>query len=188
MNNPVRSFMQRFEAGYLRKISSLEQQATVLEIGCGQGVGTRLINKLFKPKKIVAMDLDEKMVARAKKKTANMKNIDLSVGNAASLQFKDKSFDAVFDFGIIHHIPNWQDCVSEIHRVLKPGGELVMEDLSHETFHNTWLGRFLKRVLHHPYEDMFKRQEFFTHLKKTGFKVEKKYENRYWFSLVARKG
>ena len=45
--------------------------------------------------------------------------------DATALQFPDASFDIVYTFGVLHHIPEVDGAVAQIRRVLKPGGELV---------------------------------------------------------------
>jgi SAM-dependent methyltransferase len=45
--------------------------------------------------------------------------------DATALQFPDRSFDVVYTFGVLHHIPNVERAIAHIRRVLKPGGELV---------------------------------------------------------------
>jgi SAM-dependent methyltransferase len=47
-------------------------------------------------------------------------------GNAISLDFPDSTFDVVYSFGVLHHIPDVEKAVAEIRRVLKPGGELLV--------------------------------------------------------------
>lgn len=47
-------------------------------------------------------------------------------GNATSLDFPDGTFDVVYSFGVLHHIPEAEKAVAEIYRVLRPGGELLV--------------------------------------------------------------
>src|SRR5271157_6253713 len=108
MNNPVRRVIQeRYEIKILRKMSPIKNIGTALEIGCGSGNGARLIKKYFSARKIIAVDLDEKMIRLAKKRHGGLATF--LVMDASKLDFPDKTFDAIFDFGIIHHIPNWKD-------------------------------------------------------------------------------
>jgi methylase of polypeptide subunit release factors len=61
MNNPIRAFIQeKHEIAVLRKMFSLANIENALEIGCGNGYGTKLIKKYFRPRRIDAVDLDEK--------------------------------------------------------------------------------------------------------------------------------
>jgi ubiquinone/menaquinone biosynthesis C-methylase UbiE len=171
MNNPIRGFIQeRIELKNILSLVQLEKGKTVLEIGCGNGHGTKLIKKYFNPEKIVAIDLDPNMIKIAKRSNKDS-SVLFSVGDAANLPtIPDNSFDAIFDFGIIHHIPNWEDCLNELKRLLKPGGLLILEDLSIETFSTTF-GRMIRQVLDHPYNEMFTKKEFIEYLEKLGFKV-----------------
>jgi len=58
MNNPIRAHIQdRIEAKEFGRLSSLPPDKVVLEIGCGNGTGTKLIKKYFSPKEIYAVDL-----------------------------------------------------------------------------------------------------------------------------------
>ena len=68
MNNPVRSWIQRnIEIKpFLHHSSS--KGGVILEIGCGNGYGTKLINKYFQPKQIIGIDIDEKMIKAATKR------------------------------------------------------------------------------------------------------------------------
>ena len=81
------------------------------------------------------------------------------VVDASKLDFPDESFDAIFDFGIIHHIPNWKNCIGKLRRVLKDGGKLILEALSIDTFSGS-PGRLYKSLLTHPYDQMFSTEEF----------------------------
>ncbi len=189
MNNTIRNFIQKhIEVKRLRVLSDLSPNKTVLEIGCGAGNGSKLIKKYFQTKRIYATDLDKRMIDIAKKNNKDG-SISFEVQNATRLNFKNNYFDAVFDLGVIHHIQNWKTCLKELKRVLKPDGELIIEDLSIETF-STIFGKIMKKLLDHPYESMHKEEEFSEYLRKIGFKilVHKKYSTliRY-FIIVAKK-
>jgi len=51
---------------------------------------------------------------------------DLRLADAENLPFEDGTFDVAYTFGVIHHTPNTQKAVEEIHRVLKPGGRAII--------------------------------------------------------------
>ena len=189
MNNSIRNLIQKhIEIKRLRKLSNLSPNKAVLEIGCGTGNGSKLIKKYFQTDRIYATDLDKRMIDIAKKKNKD-DSISFEVQSATKLKYKNNNFDAIFDLGVIHHIPNWKDCLKELKRVLKPKGQLIIEDLSIETFSTTF-GKLMKKVLDHPYKSMHKEDEFVEYLKKIGFKivVHKKYSTliRY-FIVVAQK-
>lgn len=169
MNNPIRGLSLRFEAKKLRSMSPATTLERVLEIGCGEGTGAKQILRYWQPKQLDAIDLDPKMIARAKRRIRN-KNVVFRVGDVADLSFAaSNTYDAVFDFGILHHVPNWQDALDELHRVLKPGGLLHIEDGSIEAFTKNRFGRFLHRILDHPYEQMYTKSAFDKSLRKLGF-------------------
>ena len=191
MNSPLRGFVQEIvEIPRIKSIAIVPGNGKVLEIGCGNGQGTQLIQKHFQPRTVVGIDLDPQMIKIARQKDYKGE-ADFQVANVNNLPFKDNTFDAVFDFGIIHHIPNWKKAIEEIVRVTKPDGLLVLEDLSIETFSNT-IGKLARTVLDHPYSQMFEQNEFVQALEKydTEILAERTYSNFEtikYFVVVARK-
>ncbi len=172
INSRIRAYiLDKFEFKEIRRLSTLPSSKVVLEIGCGNGIGARLIKKYFSPLKIYAIDLDQRMIDIAKRNNTD-DSIIFELGDATKLRFKDGQFDAVFDFGVIHHIPNWEDCIKEFKRVLKIGGELIVEDFSVETF-ETVTGRILRKLTKHPYERMYRRMDLIECLKSIGFEIMK---------------
>ena len=79
--------------------------------------------------------------------------------------------DSVMDFGIVHHVPEWKNALAEVHRTLKVHGEFLFEDLSVETWERG-IGIPFKKIADHPYEQMFRTQEFIDELVSLGFAVE----------------
>ena len=171
VNNPLRAFVQRhYEAPRLKRLSTGKADK-VLEVGCGQGAGARIIYEMFSPEQYFGIDLDPRMIRRAKRKAGDLPNATFIEGDVSSLDFPDASFDLVMDFAIVHHVPNWRDALAEIHRVLEVHGEFLYEDLSLETWERG-IGIPFKRIADHPYDQMFRTHEFVDELSSKGFAVE----------------
>jgi ubiquinone/menaquinone biosynthesis C-methylase UbiE len=167
MNNPLRAAIQRrFEARRLLRLGGAMSGGRALEIGCGRGVGIELILRVFGADTVDAFDLDPSMVARARARlSAHGSRARVWVGDATAIGVPDATFDAVFDFGIIHHIPDWRRALAEVHRVLRPGGRFYAEEV---------LRRFIvhpvtRRVLEHPQSDRFDTEDFGRELEAAGF-------------------
>ncbi len=100
------------------------------EIGCGSGYGCRLILEQFGAARVDAVDLDSAMINRASRRLARYGDrVRLAHGSATDLRAAvgagDGAYGAVFDFGIIHHIPGWRSAIGEAARVLGPGGAVL---------------------------------------------------------------
>ena len=186
VNNPSRVFQQKIELGWFKKKMPLKPGAVVLEIGCGRGAGARLIRQAFNPALMHAQDLDIEMIRKARSYLGEAaRNISLAVADSVRIPFKDGSFDAVFDFGVLHHIPDWQAALSEIERVLKPGGVFYIEELYPALY-----GNFITRhILLHPTENLFRSTDIHSALTPPGIPLEATFEvPGMWLLGVAVKG
>lgn len=170
MNNPVRALVQRrYEAVLMERLGGRVEGQSVLEVGCGRGVGTEIIFERFGAREVDAFDLDRDMIARARRRLTGYPSdrLRLFVGDAAAINAPDASYDAVFDFGIVHHVPDWQQAISEISRVLRPGGRFFFEEVTKQA-----LDRWLYRVfLEHPKKNRFTGKEFVAELERQGLSV-----------------
>jgi len=169
MNNPIRAAFQRFfEARRLLRMGGACADGNALEIGCGRGVGIELILDLFGARHVDAFDVDPEMVSLARARTAKHgERVRVWQGDAASIASPDAQYDAVFDFGIIHHVPEWRKAVQEVFRVLKPGGRFYVEEMLARFIENP-IGR---RFFAHPHEDRFDCRGFEHALAESGFKI-----------------
>lgn len=176
MNNPLRAFVQRhYEAPRLMRLAR-RKVGKILEIGCGQGVGAKLIHEMLNPEEYLGIDLDPRMIRRAEKRVGGLPNTKFTVADVTNLEFPDANFDVIVNFAILHHVPNWRSALAEVHRTLKNGGEFLFEDLPFETWERG-IGIPSKKIAVHPYEHIFKKHEFIDELKILGFRVEI-HENR----------
>jgi ubiquinone/menaquinone biosynthesis C-methylase UbiE len=158
LNNPARRMVQRFyEAPLLLRMAGRLDGKRALEIGCGQGFGMEIILGQLGAAEVSGFDLDPRMVAIAQKHISlHAHRAEVSVGDVTDIQAPDQSFDAVFDFGVIHHVPAWENAISEVRRVLKPGGIFVFEEVSKQAL-DRWVYRML---LKHPEENRFTAENF----------------------------
>lgn len=168
MNNPVRAWFQRhLEARRLLALGGPMSGGRALEIGCGRGVGVELILDMFGAQSVDAFDLDPTMVALAQKRLGHHGSVKTFVGSATEIQAANESYDAVFDFGILHHVPNWRRSLREIHRVLKPGGRFYTEEIYAPFLANY----FVDRLLDHPAEGRFVHEQYAEALCEAGFEI-----------------
>lgn len=132
MNNPARAAAQRgFTARHMLRLGGDLSGGRALEIGCGRGVGIEIILDVFRAESVVAFDLDPELVALAEHRVVPLGDrVTLFVGSATDIQAADSTFDAVFDFGVIHQIEQWRRAVAECARVLGPGGRFYFEAVS----------------------------------------------------------
>jgi ubiquinone/menaquinone biosynthesis C-methylase UbiE len=109
----------------------------VLEVGCG--LGTDGINFARAGAVYTGIDLTEASIELARRRfEMEGLNADLKVADAESLPFKGESFDLVYSHGVLHHTPDTERAVGEIHRVLKPGGA-AMVMLYHKNSYNYYV-------------------------------------------------
>jgi ubiquinone/menaquinone biosynthesis C-methylase UbiE len=145
VNNPLRRASQYLEVQWFYRKMPLTAGAKVLEIGCGRGAGAQLINAKFKPKLFFLVDLDMQMIRHARDYLGADKTRNTGYCNASAtfLPFHNGSFDAIFGFGFLHHVLEWQNSLKEIARVLRPGGIYYMLELYPALYQNFITGRLL---------------------------------------------
>jgi arsenite methyltransferase len=112
----------------LGKINTGEQ---VLDIGCGAGVDTILASMMTGPTgNVVGVDIVPEMLQQAEKNLmmTDQKNVNFKKASGEKLPYTVDTFDAVISNGVINLIPDKEAALTEIIRVLKPGGLLMMAD------------------------------------------------------------
>ena len=92
---------------------------SLLDIGCSTGHMTQVYGSVFG--KVVGIDIDESAVRHAEQNN-DLDNVIFSVSDSMSLGFEDDVFDCVTCTQIYEHVPDADRLMSEIYRVLKPGG------------------------------------------------------------------
>jgi ubiquinone/menaquinone biosynthesis C-methylase UbiE len=159
---------KRLRRGVVPKLIALggrTEGLEVLDIGSGPGECVAGEIEEFGASRATAIDIDPKMVNRASHRLAEYGDRATVVqGDVTHLSYENEAFDAVFNFAVLHHVPDWRAGLREIARVLKVGGRLFSQD--HDVANHDWLSRHL--FLHPP--DRFTNVEFLHELTNVGLR------------------
>jgi len=186
VNSPLRFLIQQRETRFFKRLRDLQPGARCLEIGCGHGAGARIIINAFQPAQLDGLDIDPLMIRLALRRQRKWaaERLRFLVGDAQNLPYVDGSMDAVFNFGIIHHLEDWRQGISEIARVLKSGGAFYFEEIYPPLYANP----ITRILLEHPTENRFHGPEYRGALQSEGFKLLPGYkESRFAILGVAVK-
>ena len=183
VNSPPRRWLQHGEVALMRRLGGSQPGGRVLEVGCGAGYGTRLIMKHFGAARVDAVDLDPAMVARARRRLRGYGDrVLVRQASATDLSAAltpdgggDAAYDAVFDFAILHHVPDWRAAVAEVARVLKPGGRFYFDEVTAVALAT----RSYRWLFEHPRDDRFTAVELIAELERQDLWVG----TRWWTSV-----
>jgi len=159
---------------WFKRTVALNAGAAVLEVGCGRGIGAKLISEAYQPHSLYLLDLDLKMIKKANRRIngPNGKHIYFCVADAIRLPFRASSMDAVFGFGFLHHVTDWRDGLAEVVRVLKHGGVYFMEEYYPSLYQNF----ITKHILVHPNVDRFNSQDLHQAFQNAGLTLTHTFE------------
>lgn len=114
------------------KLGSMDESETVLDLGCGAGTDLLIAAQMVgSGGRAIGIDMTPSMVDRARQSAAEMglDNIEVHEGLIEQLPLPDESVDVVISNGVIDLVPDKDVVLSEIKRVLKPGGRLQIADV-----------------------------------------------------------
>ena len=135
---------------------------TVADLGAGEGLVSQLLAR--RAERVWCIDNSPKMVEVGTElaKKNGLANLAYKLGDIENVPLADRSVDLAILSQALHHAAHPQRAVDEAHRILKPGGQLLVLDLkehtfekAHELYGDLWLG--------------FKESALHSFLKKAGF-------------------
>ena len=123
--NPLQKFwhLRRF-----KNISDLVEpvEGEILDIGCADGVFTKVIMDRVRPRKTIGIDIVESLIKDTAGRFSNNKKARFLVADANDLPFENNRFDAVFCLEALEHVSDPRRVLKEIKRVLKPRGYTII--------------------------------------------------------------
>lgn len=155
----------------------------VLEIGTGVGTDARHI--IGKGGLYIGVNVDQgstDMTASALEAFALPGTVERC--SATSLKYDDESFDVIYSFGVLHHIPDVEKAISEIYRVLKPSGTLLIMLYNRSSINYRVEIMFLRKLFLH----LLTVPGAIPFLTKIGFPREKLERHRELYRMAERVG
>ncbi|MGH4123835.1 MAG: class I SAM-dependent methyltransferase [Clostridium sp.] len=173
--------------------SEFSKETTILDIGCGTGNYTNIIEKITNAK-VYGMDASEGMLKKAKEKNCN---ITFLLGDACSIPSKENYFSLIYMTDVIHHISDIDKMFADIFRILKNNGKVCIVTQSHRQIDLRYMSEFFPATaivdkLRYPDIDQIvssasKNNLKFIKEKTIGEGEEIKLGNHY-FELIEKKG
>lgn len=108
------------------KFINKDENSRLLDIGSADGTFTSILVNKIKPKRLVGIDVLKASVDYANKKFKKERSVSFLLADAHELPFKQKMFDGVFALEVLEHVFEPKKVLSEIRRVLVPGGYVVV--------------------------------------------------------------
>ena len=132
--------------------AALQPNDRVLDVGCGTGTLAMLIKQLYATVDVVGLDPDPRALTRARDKARRATvSVQFDQGFSDELPYGDASFNRVFSSFMFHHLqPDVKErTLSEVRRVLAPGGSLHLLDLERSESH----GILARHLASHHWKD-----------------------------------
>jgi len=156
-------FYAPFARRIARSLASLKGDATIVDLGTGPGTLSVELGRLLPEAKIIGIDPSSEMleIARMNAHESGISNFETRTGRAEEMPVEANSADLVVSQFSLHEWENPQKGLSEVFRVLRPGGSFVVRDLNRGWLSKWKLGllRFLATMTGESYQDhleMFK--------------------------------
>lgn len=125
---------------WVRKVLDFDWMSGKHVLEIGHGMGADLATAALHGAHVHGIDITPNHHEICKRTMAEVnREADLRLGNAGELPFDSESMDIVYSLGVLHHTDNTIRCLSEAHRVLKPGGMFILAMYHYWSLPHLWI-------------------------------------------------
>ena len=111
-------------------LGALSPGESVIDVGCGAGIDTLIAARMVGSEgKVIGVDMTPSMLEKAQAGAADLNNVELRFGFGEDLPVPDRWADVVISNGVVNLMPDKYEALTEMARVLKPGGRIQIGDI-----------------------------------------------------------
>jgi ubiquinone/menaquinone biosynthesis C-methylase UbiE len=177
----------------LKTFFSEREVYSILDVGAGSGDFIAVLKEVFPKAKITGVDPESESLEEAAKKHPDCTFMEM---RAEQLEFADNSFDAASISMALHHLPEIQTSLTEMQRIVKPGGWIIVNELFSDNLNHA---QEVHKMYHHfrssidrltgiNHNETFEKEQILQMIKAAGIKVRFHFENREEKNLIAAPG
>ncbi len=137
----------------------LKNAGTFIDIGCGPGVIIKTIAEKYPNINVTGMDFSKERINDALSNVSQIINAEVAFGDANDIPFESNTFDIVFCRFLLEYLPDPMQAISEMIRICKTGGTVILQDLDGQIVWRYPEDNKLQEVI----------QKALKYVKKTGF-------------------
>ena len=111
-------------------LGALAPGARVVDVGCGAGIDSLIAARMVGPEgAVIGIDMTPSMLEKAQAGAGNLEHVEFLLGFGEELPVPDAWADVVISNGVVNLMPDKQEALTEMARVLKPGGRIQIGDI-----------------------------------------------------------
>ncbi|MBD1910013.1 MULTISPECIES: methyltransferase domain-containing protein [unclassified Leptolyngbya] len=172
---------------FLEAWTQIEPQESVLDVACGTGEFERRVLKKNPDHIILGVDFSENMLALARKKCQDYRNVRFEAASATAIPAPAQAYDVVVCANAFHYFEQPEQALQEMGRVLKPEGRLVILDWCRD-FWACQLCDWLLKLIDPAHQRCYTQAELNSMLESADFHIQQSRRIRFglvWGLMVA---
>ena len=134
----ISSWLKHYQCLALSRLN-IGERTSFLDIGCGTGWAVREVAKRVSAGKVCGVDISPKMLEKAMAQNNRIRNVQFQIADAEALPYPNQSFSSVLCTCSFHHYKSPLRALSEMRRVMKKDGKLVIVDSARDISLAIWL-------------------------------------------------